>query len=190
VALACNTSPVAVTTSTARRLSTAMPCLPMSHPRPPPSVSPPTPVLEMMPPVLARTVELGLAVVVAPGRATLGARPARARVDVHRTHGGQVDHEAAVAHRVAGDIVSAAPDGQLEAALAAEAHGRLHVGGAMAPEPPWPGGDRSAVVDTPGVLVCGVRRQEDRPGELRAKGFARMSFSGHRDTPCLIEARV
>jgi ABC-type sulfate transport system substrate-binding protein len=51
---------------------------------------------------------------------------------VHPTHGGQVDHEAAVADGVAGDVVAAAADGDLEAALAAEAHGRLHVGRAVA----------------------------------------------------------
>src|SRR6185436_15035252 len=51
--LAVTTRPSAVTSSTLRRLSTAMPYLPMSHPRPPPRVRPATPVDEITPPVLA-----------------------------------------------------------------------------------------------------------------------------------------
>ena len=48
------TCPSAVTSSTARRLSMASPCVPISHPSPPPSVSPPMPVVDTTPPVVAR----------------------------------------------------------------------------------------------------------------------------------------
>jgi hypothetical protein len=102
---------------------------------------------------------------------------------VHPAHRGQVDHEAAVADGVAGHVVAAAADGDLEAALAAEAHGRLHVGGAVAAghegRPPI----NQPVVNTPGVLVRHIRRRQDGAGDLRAKDIARMSFSRHREAP-------
>src|SRR5512132_3996016 len=47
-------SPSAVTTSASTRLSTVSPCLRMSHPMPPPRLTPPTPVWLTMPPVVAR----------------------------------------------------------------------------------------------------------------------------------------
>ena len=52
-ALTCNTSPSAVTSSTDTRLSTAPPKWLISHPIPPPSVSPATPVVEITAPVVA-----------------------------------------------------------------------------------------------------------------------------------------
>ena len=48
------TSPPAVTSWTPVRLSAARPCVDMSQPRPPPSVYPAIPVLEIAPPVTAR----------------------------------------------------------------------------------------------------------------------------------------
>src|SRR6185436_10275206 len=48
VALARTISPAAVTTSAEIRLSTVSPCLRLSQPNPPPSVSPPMPVVELM----------------------------------------------------------------------------------------------------------------------------------------------
>ena len=54
LALARSTSPAAVTTSADSRLSTVMPCLRLSQPKPPPSVSPATPVVELMPTGVAR----------------------------------------------------------------------------------------------------------------------------------------
>ncbi len=50
---ASNTCPLASTISTESRLSTDSPCVAISHPIPPPRVRPPTPVVEMMPPVVA-----------------------------------------------------------------------------------------------------------------------------------------
>ena len=49
VALATTCLPSAVTTSADSRLSTVRPCLRDSQPKPPPSVSPATPVVELMP---------------------------------------------------------------------------------------------------------------------------------------------
>src|SRR6266545_4585062 len=52
--LAVRILPSARTRSTERRLSRARACLPMSQPRPPPSVRPAMPVVETTPPVVAR----------------------------------------------------------------------------------------------------------------------------------------
>ena len=52
-ALAVTTLPSARTRSTESRLSRARACLPMSQPRPPPSVRPAMPVVETTPPVVA-----------------------------------------------------------------------------------------------------------------------------------------
>src|SRR5258707_2041995 len=49
--LAFKNLPSAVTTLTESRLSQARPCLRTSHPKPPPSVRPGTPVEEIYPPV-------------------------------------------------------------------------------------------------------------------------------------------
>ena len=53
---------------------------------------------------------LRLAVELAPGDAALGARRPPRRVDAHALHRRQVDHQAAVADGVAGDVVAAAAD--------------------------------------------------------------------------------
>ncbi len=52
--LACTWLPSAVTTSAESRLSTVMPYLRLSQPKPPPSVRPATPVVELMPSGVAR----------------------------------------------------------------------------------------------------------------------------------------
>ncbi len=53
LALARISSPLATTTSYESVLSQASPHRPISHPTPPPRVSPATPVLEISPPVVA-----------------------------------------------------------------------------------------------------------------------------------------
>src|SRR6516165_9231170 len=53
---------------------------------------------------------LRLAVVLAPGEASLGPRNALKRIDPDTLHRREVDHQAAVAHRIAGDVVTAALD--------------------------------------------------------------------------------
>ncbi len=54
VSLARTSFPDAVTTSAERRLSTVSPCFRLSQPNPPPSVSPATPVVELIPVGVAR----------------------------------------------------------------------------------------------------------------------------------------
>jgi hypothetical protein len=72
---------------------------------------------------LRRRVEL------APREPGLGAARARHRVDLDALHGPQVDHHPVVAHRVAGDVVPAAVDGDRQAARPGEADRRRHVAG-------------------------------------------------------------
>ena len=90
-------SPSAVTTSAEIRLSMVRPNLRLSQPKPPPSVSPATPVVELMPSGVASPnacVSRSKSASSAPG-STRAVRAAG--VDAHRLHRRQVDHQAAVA---------------------------------------------------------------------------------------------
>ena len=75
---------------------------------------------------------LGVAVDVAPGGAALDPGAAPFGVDPHGAHQRQVEHQPAVAHGVARDIVAAATDGHRQAMVAGEAHGVDDVGDAAA----------------------------------------------------------
>jgi len=75
-----------------------------------------------------QTVGLGLVVDVAPQGATLDAGRALDRIDRHGAHRRQVDEDPAVAHGGAGDVVASASYGDLEVAVAGEAHRCGHVG--------------------------------------------------------------
>ena len=163
--LARTTLPSAVTSSTARRLSSARPYLPISQPIPPPSVSPATPVLETTPPVTARRVQLGLAVDLAPGDAALDAHRSVLRVDVNALHRHQVDHQPTIDGGASRHVVAAAAHRHLQAQPACELDGIGHVGGAVA------AGDQrgalvdQAVVDPSRVLIAAVRWLQQLPGE-------------------------
>ena len=112
-ALAVITSPSAVTISAERRLSTVRPYLPMSHPMPPPRVSPAIPVLETTPPVVASpwmAVAQLNSLHVSPGSARL----TRRRGSTWMPHLRQVDHQPAVADGVE-DAVTAASHLRLDA---------------------------------------------------------------------------
>ena len=99
-------SPSAVTSSTASRLSHVRPCLRSSQPEPPPSVSPATPVLDTRPP-RREAVLLGGGVDLAPGeRRRRRGRPG-GRVDLELAQAADVDDEAVVDEREAGDRVAA-----------------------------------------------------------------------------------
>lgn len=52
--------------------------------------------------------ELGFAIDIAPHRAALHPHDTRLRVHAHATHQSQVDHQPAIAHRRAGDVVATA----------------------------------------------------------------------------------
>jgi DNA-binding SARP family transcriptional activator len=110
------TWPSAVTTSTASRLSTVMPYLPISQPSPPPRVRPAIPVLETTPPVVAGRGPVELF----PGHPALRPyRPPR-RVDPDPFHRRQVDHQAAVGDAQASHVAASAAHRYLARLLAAE----------------------------------------------------------------------
>ena len=79
-----------------------------------------------------QTVRLGLVVDVAPEGTALDQRRALDGIDRDGAHRRQVDHDPAVAHRGAGDVVTPAANGDLEIPAAGEAHRGGHVGGAAA----------------------------------------------------------
>src|SRR5215218_2428330 len=99
VALARRTWPSAVTISTPTTLSHARPCLRMSQPSPPPNVRPPTPVLEMRPPVVARPCGC-----VAASKSRQSAPPCTPAV--HREHEIVVAREVDGCHHVGGGATS------------------------------------------------------------------------------------
>jgi hypothetical protein len=80
--------------------------------------------------------------------------------------------------------VAATTDGDLEAALAAEAHGCLYVGRAVTAHHQGRSPVDQAVVNAPGIVICRIRGREGGAGKLEAKGIDRMSFKGHQDAPC------
>ena len=97
-ALARVVLPSASTTSTSSRLSIVSPCLRVRWPRPPPSVRPPTPVVEMIPlgvaspnSCVARSTSPQ---VQPPATRTV----ARCGIDVDPAHRREVEHDAVVAH--------------------------------------------------------------------------------------------
>jgi hypothetical protein len=110
-------SPSALTSSTASRLSQARPCLRSSHPEPPPSVSPATPVVDTRPPVVARSYGW----VARSNCDHVAAEPTRdPAVPVHldRRHVAHVDHEPVVDERQPGDRVPAGADGERQSLTA------------------------------------------------------------------------
>ncbi len=89
-----------------------MPYLRLSQPKPPPSVSPAMPVVELMPTGVARPwawVAASRSASVAPP-SMVDAAPGG--VHSRGLHLRQVDHEPVVAHGIAGDVVPAAADGE------------------------------------------------------------------------------
>jgi hypothetical protein len=103
-----------------------------------------------------QTVRLGLVVDISPQGTALDEGRPLDRIDRDGAHRRQVDHDPAVAHRGAGDVVTPAANGDLEVAVAGEAHGCGHIGGAAAAgDHPRSSIDR-AVPDGSGVVVVVV----------------------------------
>jgi hypothetical protein len=110
---------------------------------------------------------LGLVVDVPPQTTALCPHRSRQWVDPHAGHGRQVDHQAAVAHRVAGHGVTPASDRDRQLPLLSEAHGGQHVGG-----PRTAGDDGRLALDVPvpnlpGGLEVLVARFEHNSREFR-----------------------
>ena len=114
----------------------------------------------------AREVELLRGLVELPQeRAAAHARGARARIDLGAAQPLHVDHDSAVARRVARDAVPAAAHGHEEALLACEPHGRDDVLGARRPDDQGGPAVDHAVPDHAGRVVVRVARHDDLPGE-------------------------
>ena len=103
-----------------------------------------------------QTVGLGLVVDVAPQGTTLDVGRAVDGIDRHGAHRREVDDDPVVAHCGAGHVVASASYGDLQVAVAGEAHRRGHVGGAAA------AGDQSR--------VAGRRRRSRRRVRRRSHG--------------------
>ena len=79
-----------------------------------------------------QAIRLRFMVEVAQGGAAFDPGAAPRRVDAHRAHGRQVDHQAIVGQRAAGDVVAAAAHRQRQALAPGFGDGGRHVGGAGA----------------------------------------------------------
>ena len=115
-------SPSAVTTSAASRLSIVRPCARTRNPMPPPSVMPPIPTEPVSPNPVATPRSPAIDGVVARRQAGLGPGGPLVGVDLQRGHVAQVEHDPAVDRGVPGAAVPAAADGQLRPGLARVRH--------------------------------------------------------------------
>ena len=119
------------------------------------------------------TVQLRLAVELAPGDAALRPHRSALGIDVDALHRRQVDHHPAIDGRAPRHVVAAAANRNLEAEPAGEIDGIHHVGHAAA------SGDQcrpfvdQSVVDLPRVLVAHVRRLQ----ELSSEGCGKLGGS-------------
>ena len=157
------------------------PCLRMSQPMPPPRLRPPTPVWPTMPPVVARPCAC-VSWSTSPHRAPPWTRAVRSTGSTDDgAHRREVDHDPVVAHRGAGHVVAPASYGDLEVAVAGEAHRCGHVGGAAA------AGDQSRAPIDGAVpygacvvvsIVVGGDHVAPEPGDLHRGWCCHRSSSG------------
>src|SRR4029453_9905300 len=128
-----------------------------------------------------QAVCLCLVVDVAPQGTTLDEGRAVDEIDRDGAHRRQVDDDPVVAHRGAGDVVASASYGDLEVAVAGEAHRRGDVGGAAAAgDQPGSPVDR-AVPNGSGVfvvMVVGGDEVASEPGDLHGGWCGHRSSSG------------
>ena len=123
--------------------------------------------------------ELRLPVAVAPGRAALRPHRLRRRVDVDAAHLRQVDDEAAVVHRVAGDVVTAALDREEQVLLAGEVDGVDDVRGPGALHDQRRPAVDQPVPDRAGIVVALIARPQDRSPNPFHKCSSRFRVNGH-----------
>ena len=93
------------------------------------------------------------------------------RIHVDPFHPRQVDHQPAVGDRLAGDVVPAAPDRDLERLVAAEVDGVDDVRRVQATRDQARALVDEAVVDAPCVVVSRIVRREDLAGEHGSESF-------------------
>ena len=135
------------------------PCFRLIQPKPPPSVRPATPVVELMPSGCREREGLRLLVEVRERAAGLDPGGASDRVDAHRAQRRQVDQEPAVADGVAGDVVAAAAHRDQQFVLAREVNRADDVGGPGAADDHARPAIDHGVPDRPCRVVAGVTRQ-------------------------------
>ena len=149
-----------------------------------------------------QTVGLCLVVDVAPQGTALDEGRAVDEIDRHGAHRREVDDDPVVAHRGAGDVVASASYGDLEVAVAGEAHRCGDVGGAAAAgDQPGSSVDRAVPYGAGVVVVMVVGRDEDasEPGNLdggwcchrsSSRGWAHRNIGGHRGEVSYLEFEV
>ncbi len=136
-----------------------------SQPRPPPSVSPPMPVFDTVPPVVARPCACVAAVEIAPLDAALGTRCPLGGIDADRLHRRQVDNQASIIGAIAGGAVAAASNRHQQAPRSRKIHSLLHVGSIHALHDHRRAAIDIAVPDPAGRLVALVTGQEHWPSK-------------------------
>ncbi len=144
-----------------------MPYFRLNQPKPAPSVRPATPVVELMPSGVARPWACAAASKsprVQPGSTV---RLASARIHLDALHQRKIDHETAIAHGIARDVVPAASNGDDQIVLAREVDGADHILRRLA------AGDQSGsavdhgVPDLACLVVASVARKQDIATEVR-----------------------
>ena len=141
----------------------------VSQPKPPPSVRPATPVVELMPSGVARPCACAAAIEVGEQRAGADARGAPRRVDLDGAHRRQVDHQAAFGDGVAGDVVAAAAHAEQHPVRGGEADRRLHVALVQAARDQRRAAIDGGVPDLARVVVAGVAGGEHAAADLRGE---------------------
>jgi hypothetical protein len=139
---------------------------------------------------------------VTPQGATLDVCDAFDGVDRDGAHRREVDHDPVVAHCGAGDIVASASYGDLEVAVAGEAHRCGHVGGAAAAADQSGSSVDRAVPYGSGVvvvMVVGGDEVASEPGDLHggrcrhrssSGGWAHRNIGGHRGEVSFLDFEV
>ena len=126
----------------------------MRKPSPPPSVSPPIPVLPTVPPVVARPWADGLGVEVRPGATRIGSRGLPRHIDADTPHQREVDEDASVARAVTGYVVAAATHRDRKIMRPGVRHSGLDVRCPAAPRDQRRATIDHAIEDSPGRVVA------------------------------------
>ena len=114
---------------------------------------------------------LRLAIDVAPERSALDPRTPPFRVDSHAAHRREVDHHAAIADRMPGDVVAAAADRRREALRAGEGNRGAYVRRARAARDHRRAAVDHGVPDRTGDVVVVVSRDERIAAQRSAQGL-------------------
>ena len=128
-----------------------------------------------------QAVRLCLVVDVSPQGTALHDSRALDGINRDGAHRREVDHDSVVAHRGAGHVVAPASYGDLEVAVAGEAHRRDHIGPARAAGDAGRMAVDRAIPDPAGSVVAGAGRQQ----QLSAERSAELVECGRLQGRCL-----